>query len=169
MDILIRQLGERDVSTYRKIRLEALKTYPSAYGTTYAEALECPLSTFIDNLNNGHMFGIICDDVLSGIALFMVSTGAQDSHIGHIYQMYIQSKHHGQGLGTKIFEAIITHARPLVKQIYLGVGTQNHAALALYKKAGFEIYGTEPRALCVEGQYIDEHLMVKFLDQEEKI
>ncbi len=169
MDILIRQLREADVSAYREIRLEALKTFPSAYGTTYAGALERPLSAFTDNLNNGQMFGIFCKGTLSGIAFFVASTGAQDSHIGHIYQIYVQSKHQGQGLGMKLIDAVITYARPLVKQIFLGVGTQNHAALALYKKAGFEIYGTEPRALLVNGQYIDEHLMVKFLDQEEKI
>jgi RimJ/RimL family protein N-acetyltransferase len=83
--------------------------------------------------------------------------------------VYVQAKHQGKGLGTKLFDAVFAHATPLVKQIHLGVGTKNLPALKLYEKLGFEIYGTEPRALCINGQYIDEHLMVKFLDQEEKI
>ena len=169
MDIQVRQLGETDVSEYRNIRLEALKAFPSAYGTTYEEALKRPLVAFADALNHSHMFGLFFAGELSGIACFKAETGMQNRHIGHIYQVYVNKNHQGQGLGMKLFNAVFAHARRLVKQIHLGVGTKNHSALALYKKAGFEIYGTEPRALLVDGQYIDEHLMVKFLDRKEKI
>lgn len=169
MNTLIRQLGEADISAYRDIRLEALQAFPEAYGTTYVEVLERPQSSFVELLNNSDMLGLFCNDELSGIACFMAQSGVQDCHIGHIYQMYVRNNQQGLGLGTKLIETLITFARPRVKQIYLGVGTENHPALALYKKVGFEIYGTEPRALLVNGQYIDEHLMVKFLDQKEKI
>ena len=46
-----------------------------------------------------------------------------------------------------------------------GVAVGNTPAIRLYQKAGFEIYGTEPRALFVNGRYIDEHMMVRFLDK----
>ena len=167
MSIEVRQLGAKDVNDYRAIRLEALKTYPQSYGSTYAKSAARPLNSFADMIKNNAMFGVFCDKSLAGIACFASSTGAQDSHVGHIYQMYVQTKHQGKGLGTKLFDGIFSHAKPLVKQIHLGVGTKNLAALALYKKFGFEIYGTEPRALLVDGQYIDEHLMVKFLDTKD--
>ena len=30
----------------------------------------------------------------------------------------------------------------------------------MYRKAGFEVYGTEPRALKVGSRYVDEHHMI---------
>ena len=167
MSVVIRRLAAADVKAYRDIRLEALKVFPQSYGSTYANSKMRPISSFADMIENNTMFGVFCDKSLAGIACFANSTGAQDSHVGHIYQIYVQAKHQGKGLGTQLFNAIFAHAKTLVKQIHLGVGTKNHAAMALYKKFGFEIYGTEPRALMVNGQYIDEHLMVKFLDQKE--
>jgi len=35
----------------------------------------------------------------------------------------------------------------------------------LYESFGFKTYGTEPRTLFVNGQYINEHLMVLIVDQ----
>jgi ribosomal protein S18 acetylase RimI-like enzyme len=39
----------------------------------------------------------------------------------------------------------------------------NAAALALYRELGFQVYGTEPRALQSAHGYADEVLMVRFL------
>jgi ribosomal protein S18 acetylase RimI-like enzyme len=39
----------------------------------------------------------------------------------------------------------------------------NTAALSLYRALGFEVYGSEPRALKDAGRYSDELLMVRFL------
>ena len=49
------------------------------------------------------------------------------------------------------------------EMLELGVGTENHAALALYRRMGFETYGTEVRCMKLDDRYIDEHLMVRFL------
>ncbi len=167
MSIEVRQLGADVVNEYRIIRLEALKTYPESYGSTFAQSVTQPLSSFADMIKNNAIFGVFCDKSLVGIACLATSTGTQDSHVGHIYQVYVQAKHQGKGFGARLFEAIFDYASLLVKQIHIGVGTHNLPALTLYKRAGFEVYGTEPRALCVNGKYIDEHLMVKFLDRQE--
>lgn len=39
----------------------------------------------------------------------------------------------------------------------------NDSTKKLYKSLGFEVYGTEPRALKDNVQYFDEDLMVLFL------
>ena len=60
--------------------------------------------------------------------------------------------------------AIIYHARDQsVEQLHLDVGTYNTPAIKCYERYGFAIYGTEPRTLKVDGEYIDEYLMVKYL------
>jgi hypothetical protein len=47
-----------------------------------------------------------------------------------------------------------------LEQILLAVGTFQEAAMRMYRKAGFEVYGTEPRALKVGSRYVDEHHMI---------
>jgi RimJ/RimL family protein N-acetyltransferase len=46
----------------------------------------------------------------------------------------------------------------------LGVAAVNQPAIRCYERCGFQIYGTEPRAVFVEGKYYDEYLMSKSLD-----
>ena len=57
---------------------------------------------------------------------------------------------------THVFE----RARTEVQQVHLAATATNAAAVALYESLGFERYGTEPRALYVNGRYLDEYLMV---------
>ena len=61
---------------------------------------------------------------------------------------------------------MLDHARHHVLQVHLGVAADNLPALRLYRQAGFELYGTDPRFMKVDGRYIDEHLMVRFLDRD---
>jgi RimJ/RimL family protein N-acetyltransferase len=46
----------------------------------------------------------------------------------------------------------------------LGVAAVNQPAIRCYERCGFKVYGTEPRAICYEGQYYDEHAMYCPLD-----
>ena len=65
-----------------------------------------------------------------------------------------------------LMEAAVEHARTEVIQVHLMVGAHNAPAIRLYQKAGFTTYGTDPRCLYVNGRYIDEHMMVRFLDRD---
>ena len=60
-------------------------------------------------------------------------------------------------------EAVVDAARGAVEQLTLAVVSDNTAAVALYRGLGFEVYGTEPRALKSNDGYTDEILMVRFL------
>jgi RimJ/RimL family protein N-acetyltransferase len=71
----------------------------------------------------------------------------------------------GTGAALALMEAAVEHARGEVLQVHLMVGAHNEPATRLYEKAGFTRYGTDPRALYVNGRYIDEHMMVRFLDE----
>ncbi len=68
-------------------------------------------------------------------------------------------------MARRLLDAAIGHARSArVLQIQLCVNTENPRAQALYRSVGFEVFGVEPRALCVGGRFYDEAHMVLRLD-----
>ena len=70
----------------------------------------------------------------------------------------------GKGIGTQLLTACECWARAHhLQRLELSVMTHNFVALALYKKTGFQIEGTAPYALCINGKYIDLHYMSKVL------
>jgi RimJ/RimL family protein N-acetyltransferase len=70
----------------------------------------------------------------------------------------------GRSLGTRLFSQMELWARQRhLHRLELTVMTHNAAAVALYKKQGFEIEGLRKHALYVNGVYTDEYYMAKLL------
>lgn len=164
--MLIRQLTPADVDAFRTIRLEALLDSPEAFGGDHADESQHPLENFTRQLSGSAIFGAFRDDELVGVVGLFWSQGAKIRHHGNLYTVYVKPDARGAGYALPLIEAAVAHAKALGKvQVLLGVAVHNAPAIALYRKAGFEIYGTEPRSLYVNGRYIDEHMMVRFLDE----
>ena len=166
MTVTVRRLQEDDLASYREIRLEALRDHPGAFGDAYELAVERPESFYREGLANMAVFGAFDGGGRQvGLMTFILGYGPKQKHRGEIIQVYVRPEAPGTGTARGLIEAIVDHARPLVVQLHLGVSSDNAAAIRFYEKAGFHIYGTEPRTLYVNGRYIDEHLMVRFLDE----
>jgi RimJ/RimL family protein N-acetyltransferase len=72
----------------------------------------------------------------------------------------ILKKGQSKGLGSRLFESLINWARQQqITRLELTVMCHNEAAIALYKKYGFEIEGTKRNSLIVDGKYVDEYYM----------
>ena len=73
----------------------------------------------------------------------------------------ILKSHWGQGLGGKILSELIAAARQAgYEQLELEVVATNTAAISLYKKLGFKVYGQRPNSFKLKsGAYSDELLM----------
>lgn len=70
----------------------------------------------------------------------------------------------GKGLGGRLLEAVCKHSREVgLEKIELYVYTTNQAAVALYKKWGFEEEGLIKKYRKLEGEYFDVYAMGKFL------
>jgi RimJ/RimL family protein N-acetyltransferase len=161
----VRRLVPDDAAAYRAVRFEALQNHPEAYGSSaesFAETTEAELAQVLGRMA---FFGAFAGAELGGIVAFGQTAGERERHRGWLYQVYVAPRLRGTGAALALIEAAVDHARGSVLQLHLGVGAQNLPALRLYQKAGFSIYGTEPRALYVNGRYVDEHLMVRFLDE----
>jgi RimJ/RimL family protein N-acetyltransferase len=70
----------------------------------------------------------------------------------------------GQGIGTKLFEALETWARRYrIHRLELTVMVHNERAIGLYKRLGFKVEGRKRHSLLVDGSYVDEYCMSKLL------
>jgi RimJ/RimL family protein N-acetyltransferase len=162
----IRRLTRDDVDAYRAIRLEALTVSPESYGTA-PEAFAARSRESVEvQLGQMAIFGAFdAEGTLSGIVAYGRDDGEREGHRGWLMQVYVQPTLRGTGASLALIEAAVDHARGEVIQLHLMVGTHNAPAIRLYEKAGFKTYGTDPRCLLVNGRYIDEHMMVRFLDE----
>jgi RimJ/RimL family protein N-acetyltransferase len=162
----IRRLGLGDVAEYRAIRHEALANHPEAFVSTaeaFAQKSDAEIRQTLEALT---VFGaVLPDGSLGGINAFMRHEGAKERHRGWMIQVYVRPEHRGSGMAAALVEHLVDHARRHVLQIHLGVWSENLPAIKLYQRLGFELYATEPRYLFVNGRFIDEHLMVRFLDK----
>jgi RimJ/RimL family protein N-acetyltransferase len=78
----------------------------------------------------------------------------------------IREQHTGQGIGTRLFAALETWARTTdVRRLHLTVETDNARALGLYHKMGFTIVGHIRHAVQIKGQWLDDYVMEKWLEE----
>jgi ribosomal protein S18 acetylase RimI-like enzyme len=156
----VRHLTPADAADYRAVRLAALQNAPEAFGSTYESEAARPMSGWEERLAAPGAFGAFIGHEIVGMARFMQDSGsAKERHKGAVYGMYVAPQARGQGVGSALLSALIEHASGIVEQLRLGVVDTNIAAIRLYQKHGFEIFGTERRALKTDAGYSDEVLM----------
>ena len=165
MSYPVRRLGAADAAIYRDIRLEALSSEPTAFASDPSLELGKPLEEWATQLERNFSFGVFGDDGLKGIATYLTETRLKTRHRGNVVAVYVRPEARGKGASRALFEALIEDAGGRVQQLHLTVTAGNEVAKRFYQRLGFEIYGTEPRGLYVEGRYYDEHLMVLRLDR----
>lgn len=78
--------------------------------------------------------------------------------------MGLLKEYRGQGLGSKLLKAALDHAKKNgLEKVELHVYTNNQAAIALYKKFGFEEEGVIRKYRKLDGQTFDAMMMGVFL------
>lgn len=105
------------------------------------------------------------DSTLVGLLDFSNGRRLRIAHTGE-FGMSVKKTSRGQGIGTMLLSALIEWAEgnSLIEKIGLNVHANNHRAIALYKKMGFEIEGVRKREIKYDDeQYIDTVVMGRFV------
>lgn len=163
----VRRLSPAEAALYRDIRLEALRLSPEAFSSTFAVEAAEPPEWFADRLGASAVFGAFAGKELLGIAGFFARMGAKEAHKGVLWGVYVRPAARGAGLGRRLAEAVLAHARHCVELIQTSVISGNAPARRLYAGLGFVEYGIEKNALKENGQYWDDVLMAKPLSGDE--
>lgn len=75
----------------------------------------------------------------------------------------VHPDHQGRGIGSRLFEILIAHARamePEILRIELATGANNAGAIRLYERLGFQIEGRQPaRGRYPDGRFEDDILL----------
>ncbi len=138
------RLAPDDWASFRQLRLEALRTAPEAFGSTYADALD---------VDEDHWRGWIAVAATwqarrDGMPLGMVTLwlppadGVPEGEqvLPFLIQMFVTAEARGQGIGRRLVEVALAHARERGhRQVVLDVRAGNDAAVRLYQRCGFRV------------------------------
>lgn len=103
------------------------------------------------------------DEEIVGLVSFDSDLRGRTSHCGSI-GVSVLKKYWGQGIGKALIEKCIEFAKQIpVEIIRLEVHSNNHRAIKLYQKLGFEKFGTFKKAIKVGEEYFDTDYMALYL------
>ena len=171
VDIAIRELDDKDVLGFQDLRLRALREHPDAFGSTYELESAYSLEFVAERLRmsaespNNFTLGAHLQDELIGLVGFLRMTGEKEQHRGLIWGVYVKSEYQGRGIGRALMTQAVELANSLpgLEQIELSVVTRHRHVRKLYTSLGFISCGIDPRALLVDGEYLDEERMALLL------
>lgn len=167
--IVIKPLPSDQWQKYRDIRLEALKTDPTAFGRTYDETAKYPEKRWRKQLeqktsedNVSMFFAFDGEKIIGMIGLYWRNKPAI-KHIAEIHGVFVSPYYRGRGIGKRLMEAVmaVIENNPQFVKIKLGVNTTNSDAIRLYESLGFKIVGKLEKEIKLGDVYFDDYVMEK--------
>ncbi|MFA7309290.1 MAG: GNAT family N-acetyltransferase [Candidatus Paceibacterota bacterium] len=152
--------------TLRDLRREAVMESPAAFGQNEEEVDSVEEKEWRTRLSKHSYLFVKKGNAFVGMGCVVPEKNAKSKHGANIYGLYVSPQERGNGTGRKLLEALIEHARrwypDLIKISLIASATQS-AALSLYESTGFKRIGVLEKEMNINGTYVDEVMLVKFL------
>lgn len=168
-EIILREASPKDAMGFRELRLYALQDSPTAFSADYQTNLNHPARHWEDMLtthaDESTVFLAVHENQLIGMTGMARGGSPKTRHTATIWGVYLRPEWRGLHIAEHLINDCFTWARARrIVAARLGVTATNTAAIRCYERCGFEITGTEPRAVYHEGQYHDFYTMYCPLD-----
>ena len=169
----IRTLTSSDAEIYRELRLQSLRLHPDVYLSSYESEMKMSIVTTrirLEASDDHFTLGAFdAEERLAGIVTFFRESRAKIHHKAHVYSVYVEPGARKQGVGRRLMVELIARAKvtPGLELLNLTVTSDNVPAKRLYESLGFVCYGTEPKAMKLGDEYLDEDMMVLMLEAEQ--
>jgi GNAT superfamily N-acetyltransferase len=163
----IRRLREEDAEEFARLRLLALESEPHAFRETADEHRSKPLAFHAERLRTGGdmscVFGAFdAADLVGTAGLYR-----KKPEWGCVWGMFVDNGYRGRGIGRKLLQALLEHARGLtgLNEVHLTVATRQSSARQLYLHCGFEVVDETGHSACGDQVAPGQVLMKLFLQQ----
>ncbi len=136
---------------YKKLRLEALKGEPQAYGSSYKDNLKLPDETWKQLLEDSlkgesqwYLFAKHRNNLVGMVGAFV-----KENNIAQVIAVYVTKEMRGQGIAKQLMDDLISKIaqNKSIKKLSVGVNPIQSAALNLYQSLGFTIVKKEKTVL----------------------
>ena len=163
----IRPAVESEIVELCRLRMDALRTEPTAFSRDYdaASAMSQEEWAAWFRARSDGTSRVIhvasTSDGLAGMAGIARENTPKTRHGGFIWGVYVRPDDRGRKIGRQLIEACLQWAKDQgVETVRLDVNSINVAAIRLYASCGFRVVGLIPKVLKVDGVTYDELVMV---------
>jgi ribosomal protein S18 acetylase RimI-like enzyme len=156
-------LGPQDWRDLRAIRLEALRSEPAAFSSSYEETLAWTDDVWRRRLTNDQRLHLLVRLQNRPIGIVGSYLGADDGDdsVAVVFGMYVTREHRGKGIGRILLTSLLDRlsACPQITTIRLGVTQTQDRARRLYESVGFRVVGKTEEGIVVNDRHYDELIM----------
>lgn len=120
----------------------------------------------IEHLLSQENATILVGEKNNQLTSYLVAVGGGANRNRHVAYLVVgvAEAYRGMGVGHLLLQEAERFAQGnKITRLELTVVSENKAAIALYKKAGFQVEGLKKNSLLINGEYVDEYYMAKLI------
>lgn len=153
----IHPLTADDAERFQALRLQGLRECPGAFASSPEDEAVLPMNEVAHRLSavagQKVVLGAFVDGMLVGLTGLMRESHRKLRHKAFVWGVYVTPSARRGGVARALMGQALATARDEfgVRQVLLGVNERNTAALTLYQRLGFEVFGRERDFMLIDG------------------
>ena len=165
--ITVRPIASEDIPTLIALRRTGLAQEPHSFGASPEDDRTIQDPRFVEGAlldPDQAILGAFAPGLVGMVGIYRDRL-LKAKHKAHIWGVYVSPEGRGKGTGKRLMEAALQWAERQegVIQVHLIVSARTPVARRLYESLGFRVWGTEPQALRIMGDLVDDEHMIKIL------